>query len=64
MTANDYLSLAQLQEKDLNESVEKYLSRKKEYNYGTLYDKDCGKYVIQRKITALRQTLMNLEKTL
>lgn len=54
--------------KNLEKSISKYLSGsdggKQPYNGGVFMDKNCSKTVLKRKITMLRQELLNLERML
>lgn len=64
MKLQEYAYLAEMQEKDLHEYLTKYADEKMLTSFPFPYDKDNGKYVIKRKITELRKTLLNIEKAL
>lgn len=51
---------------DLKKNIQKNLKNKKDakkgYPWGNYMNRDCGKVALKRKITYLRQELLNLEK--
>lgn len=46
-------------------NIKKHIENKKKHSsWANLMDKNCGKTALKRKITLLRQELLNLEKML